>query len=115
MLLLHEKHNLTKEAKPLRYSIVDNKDEISSVSWQGTSDLTRAQIMSKAMPGGLKQAIVETLTGKDAVSSEAIQDYLEQDGYTRGNVRTTLSRMLGKEVEQDERGKYRLPKVKAVA
>jgi hypothetical protein len=111
MLLIHEKHNLSQEARPLRYSLVSDDNEVVYVKWQGTSDLTRKQIMSVNKPSELRQSIYSALTeaGSDGMALNALAMYLEQDGYRAGTTKTTVRRMLEeKAIEQTARGKYRL-------
>jgi hypothetical protein len=113
MLLIHEKHNLSKEAKPLRYSQVSDVGDEDTVyiKWHGFSELSRVQIMSLSKPSELRQSIFSTLAdgGTDGLALNTIAMYLEQDGYKAGTTKQTVRRMLEeKAIEQTARGKYRL-------
>jgi hypothetical protein len=112
MLLIHEKHNLTKEAKPLRYSLVfDVGDEDTVyIKWQGFSDLTRRQIMSVSKPSEIRQEIFDSLSqAEDGLTSGSIELYLENKGYKPGTTRKMLKTTYEeKGIDKTARGKYRM-------
>jgi len=113
MLLLHQKHNLTKEHDPLQYSIKDDNDDVARVVWNGTSNLSIKQIMEGpgASLGKTQQDILNMYPkpGYCHKTGDIVEVMVGEYGYTEDNVYQTLKRMRGKQLLSPERGKYCLP------
>lgn len=110
-LFVHFKHNLTEQAKPLKYRTVGEKRGIASVTWHGDSDLSESQILGKetGKQGELRIELA-TMIKAGCMDRQSIADALrDREEYTPGNITNTLSKMAtGKnpQIYKSKRGEY---------